>query len=405
MVAGGVGVAGGSNRPVEFGALVKAWEVSQRSTREDWLEWMRRLSVELLRNSPSAALHACFSLALSYQPLARELFSPTFESCWMHMDEHYHDKFLSALETAFTAPTIPPEILQQLLSLVEYMEHNEQELQINYKSLGDVAYKSHAFAKALHYKEIEFQTSPNTIEDAIEALISINKQLEQPEGALGILETAKNLTAQGQTLSRTRGGGGGAGALNTMLLQMHGGELELKETWWEKLGRWDEALAVYDEKIEVPSSSSSSSSSSGPRELTTTGSARGGGGGGGGGEKASRSARRTYRERQDRAVNNRLGRMRCLDALGEWGVVDEEADELWRQLGYSIARQKAAAAAAGHGKGKGSKGTTSGSSVVYDDYDRFEGMDASWLRRKKAEIAPLAARAAWALSRWESMGE
>ncbi len=32
-------------------------------TKEDWAEWMRNFSVELLRESPSPALRACHALA------------------------------------------------------------------------------------------------------------------------------------------------------------------------------------------------------------------------------------------------------------------------------------------------------------------------------------------------------
>lgn len=42
--------------------LKKTWESSQRSTKEDWKEWMRRLAVELLRESPSPALRSCSAL-------------------------------------------------------------------------------------------------------------------------------------------------------------------------------------------------------------------------------------------------------------------------------------------------------------------------------------------------------
>lgn len=42
---------------------LSAWEATQRSTREDWHEWIRRLSVELLRESASPALRACAPLA------------------------------------------------------------------------------------------------------------------------------------------------------------------------------------------------------------------------------------------------------------------------------------------------------------------------------------------------------
>ena len=44
-------------------ALKRAWESSQRSTKEDWAEWMRQFAVELLRESPSPALRATHTLA------------------------------------------------------------------------------------------------------------------------------------------------------------------------------------------------------------------------------------------------------------------------------------------------------------------------------------------------------
>jgi len=56
------------------------------------------------------------------------------------------------------------------------------------RTLGALAEKCHAFAKALHYKELEFQDSPAT---AVEALISINNQLRQPDAAVGVLKVAQ----------------------------------------------------------------------------------------------------------------------------------------------------------------------------------------------------------------------
>jgi hypothetical protein len=48
---------------VNDGRLRTAGEASQRSTREDWAEWMRHLSIELLKESPSPALRTCARLA------------------------------------------------------------------------------------------------------------------------------------------------------------------------------------------------------------------------------------------------------------------------------------------------------------------------------------------------------
>lgn len=50
---------------VNDGRLRTAGEASQRSTKEDWAEWMRHFSIELLRESPSPALRTCARLAQS----------------------------------------------------------------------------------------------------------------------------------------------------------------------------------------------------------------------------------------------------------------------------------------------------------------------------------------------------
>ncbi len=54
---------GAGQQPVNQVALRRAWESSQRSTKEDWAEWMRHFSVELLKESPSPALRATHTLA------------------------------------------------------------------------------------------------------------------------------------------------------------------------------------------------------------------------------------------------------------------------------------------------------------------------------------------------------
>ncbi len=57
----------GSNRiAVNQQNLKRAWEASHRATREDWSDWLRRFSVELLRESPSPALRSCAGLSQVY---------------------------------------------------------------------------------------------------------------------------------------------------------------------------------------------------------------------------------------------------------------------------------------------------------------------------------------------------
>ena len=108
--------------PVNQQHLKNAWESSQKSTREDWQEWMRRFSVELLKESPSHALRACANLAGVYPPLAKDLFNSAFASCWTELYDQYQEELVRSIERALTSTNIPPDILQILLNLAEFME-------------------------------------------------------------------------------------------------------------------------------------------------------------------------------------------------------------------------------------------------------------------------------------------
>lgn len=132
------------------------------------------------------------------------------------------------------------------------MEHDDQALPIDIRTLGAFSAKCHAYAKALHYKELEFISEP--MANTIEALISINNQLQQPDSAIGILKYAQ---------------------------ENH--DVELLESWYEKLGRWEDGLAAYERKqLEDPES-----------------------------------------------IEATLGRMRCLHNLGEWDILSTLAQEKW----------------------------------------------------------------------------
>ncbi|KAI8813143.1 armadillo-type protein [Cladochytrium replicatum] len=243
--------------PVNQQQLKKAWETSQRSTRDDWIEWMRRFSVELLKESPSHALRACASLAGGgYPPLARELFNAGFVSCWGELYDQFQDELVDSLKIALKSPTIPMEIVQVLLNLAEFMEHDDKALPIAIQTLGTYASRCHAYAKALHYRELEFisEALPSTIEN----LISINYQLQQPDSAIGVLTYAQRNY-----------------------------NVELKESWFEKLQRWEEGLAAYEKRqAEEPLS----------MEVT-------------------------------------FGRMRCLFYLGEWEALSQLTFERWKFAG------------------------------------------------------------------------
>ena len=53
--------------------LARAWDISQRTTADDWRDYMRTFSLSLLEQSPSAALRYCSLIAARSLPLRVEL--------------------------------------------------------------------------------------------------------------------------------------------------------------------------------------------------------------------------------------------------------------------------------------------------------------------------------------------
>jgi len=206
----------------------EVWEAGQATTEVDWSLWMRRLSVELLRDSPDATLRACASVAHTHQPLARDLFNAAFLSCWIRLSDEERAQLVKVLKIALRHPMTPPDVLHALLNLAEFMDHHNRALPIDVHQMAMFAMRCHAYAKALRYKEIEFSTSPA---QCLDDLISINHHLEHHEAAAGLLRLAR-----GSPYSHRLG-------LRAAV--------PVRETWFERLGRWRDALESYEAKLKT----------------------------------------------------------------------------------------------------------------------------------------------------------
>jgi len=245
-------------------AMKRMWDISVCSNRDDWFDWIRRLGHEFMRASPSPALRSCTTLASIYYPLSKELFNAASASCIGEMTAEGLDDFIESIELALGSPTIPSEILQMLLNLAEFMERQEKPLPIDIRLLGTYATRCHAFAKALYYKEQEFNSSEwraNPDATVVEQLISINSQTQQPDAALGVLAAANKQFG-----------------------------IILKESWYEKLQRWEEAMHAYETKFKADPAS----------------------------------------------FESMFGILRCRHALGEWDELEALVSESWPKLDGTV---------------------------------------------------------------------
>ena len=77
----------------QHGAFRKACHCENLTTAGDWVEWLRRVSIELLRHSPCPYIQPCAAIAEVHEPLAYELFNAAFISVWngLYFDEEDRD--------------------------------------------------------------------------------------------------------------------------------------------------------------------------------------------------------------------------------------------------------------------------------------------------------------------------
>ncbi|KAJ1787156.1 phosphatidylinositol kinase- protein kinase tor1, partial [Coemansia sp. RSA 2399] len=184
-------------------------------SRDDWIGWLNRFSVELLQQSPSPSLRACAPLATKNPGICGDLFNTAFVSCWTELPGQYQQEIISSLQKVASNRDIPSDILQTILNLAGYMERDEKQIPIDLKLLGEYADRCHALAKELHYKEAEWTLEKNY--ETIEKLIELNQNLDLHDSAIGMLNYVRREQPN----------------------------IEESVEWYLKLQRWDEALAIY----------------------------------------------------------------------------------------------------------------------------------------------------------------
>lgn len=211
-----------------------------------------------------------------------------------------------SLEVVFSADA-SLEILQLLLNLAEFMEHDAAQknstpgLSIDKSALAELALRCRAYARALHYKEREYVLGRSA--SCVEQLIDINKKLDLPEAALGILKAAKieierrdgrPFTSHNRTDSRHEESHLAYSVItsnSSSAVRDQGswaGDI-MYESWLAKLGAWAEAVEMYEEKL----------------------------------------------KQNPNDVNSILGCMQCYDARGEWQKALDLAGRSWGTLAGS----------------------------------------------------------------------
>ena len=307
--------------------------------------------------SNNSSLSLPLELAQTYQPLARELFSAAFVCCWGELSDQYRSNLVFSLEVVFSADA-SLEILQLLLNLAEFMEHDFPKastpgLSIDKSVLADLALRCRAYARALHYKEREYILGRSA--SCVEQLIDINKKLDLPEAALGVLKAAKIeierrgahqgeghsapvIASHRRTDSRHEESHLAYSVITSYSDTAMGDQSSwagdiMYESWLAKLGAWAEAVEMYEEKL---------------------------------------------REKPN-DVNSILGCMKCYDARGEWQKALDLAGRSWVTLA-----------------GDRSQGNT------FNSWQPRTSKDRSSVDNYRQALK-FCSQAAWRLSKWDEL--
>ncbi|KAJ2402158.1 phosphatidylinositol kinase- protein kinase tor1, partial [Coemansia sp. RSA 2559] len=200
---------------VDVAILQRAWTTRSQMTGDDCIRWLNYLFSELLQQSPSSSLRACYNLALKNPKLIGELFNVAFVSCWADLSTHHQLELVKSLEGVASNRDVPLEILQTILDLANFMERDGKQLPIDVKVISDYAARCHALAKEIRYRETEWTLERN--DEAVERLMELNKDLGMDDEAIGLLNYVRK------------------------------DRLSTKDSteWCIRLQRWDEALAMY----------------------------------------------------------------------------------------------------------------------------------------------------------------
>eukprot|EP00796_Vickermania_ingenoplastis_P006673 gene6673-4782_t len=167
----------------------------------DWGQWVAQLSVGLLQLSPSPSHRMAEQLAVKHPHFAQHIFHSAFRVMYEHRNLK-RSELLRALDRVLrSADQVPPEVLQALLNLSEYMErvmlrslpiHHwgpaQRGLLFDVRTLMDCSERCHLYAKALHYVELQLYDDWSKLLELCEKSIYLYNLLGHRESAESILQ-------------------------------------------------------------------------------------------------------------------------------------------------------------------------------------------------------------------------
>jgi FKBP12-rapamycin complex-associated protein len=119
----------------------------------DWIEWLKKTSIFLLKKSPNIILRSCSDLAEEYTELGLELYNISFFYFWEILLDEQKKNLIDNLKKILLSNPKPFLLVRKtILNLAEFMNRKKCSFEINSSLLADSARDSSAYAKHLYYR-------------------------------------------------------------------------------------------------------------------------------------------------------------------------------------------------------------------------------------------------------------
>lgn len=372
---------------------------NQLTTKEGWRESFRKFMGSVVQETPVSTLRACSYFIIPNETVPPELFNACFISIWVKLTEKEQNDIIKYLELALKNSFVP-ETIKIILNLAEFIERCDVGyfLPLDYRLLSEKAFQVKAYAKALHYVEEQFhfvmasptnfgninalfngvggvsgaggmasltsknmnnmmgtyssQQNQQTLIYLLEQLVSLNHELQRTEAATGVLDFASKYLQN----------------LNT--------QSNVKERWYEKLHQWQKALGIYEQELK----NQHFKPSIGYQVLEPN-------------------------KLNDATLELLMGRMRCLNGLGEWQGLNQSCNNLLNTLNQIDSNQNLNSSLSQIDSISAISRTINlnSQSRIADLSYNFLQLNSSELNSLKEKISEMGAEACWGLGDWEQM--
>ena len=127
--------------------------IGKKFVEQDWVEWLKKTSIFLLRKSPNLSLRICADLAESYTEIAYEFYNMSFYFFWEVLLDGQKKQLIENLKTILTLEPRPyPLIRKTILNLAEFMNRKKCSFELSNSLLATTAKETLSFAKNLYYR-------------------------------------------------------------------------------------------------------------------------------------------------------------------------------------------------------------------------------------------------------------